>query len=189
MRQECREHFPRHRLQRKPLVCDPARHHGTCVMQVPWYMSGSLTRGGGENVPGIPGACANRNFTYLVRCPWNYNTIVWYTTSFLFNVAIVVVFPYHNMGRERRWPHWMKKSLYIGIEWLCITVTSHERIGDSNHRPLHCLFNSLFRLTPKLCITCLCKGKSPMTSGFTSQKTSNAESDFMPWRHHGICYF
>ena len=28
---------------------------------VPWCMPESLTRGGGENVPGIPGACANRN--------------------------------------------------------------------------------------------------------------------------------
>ena len=27
-----------------------------------WCMSGSLTRIGGENVPGIPGACATRNF-------------------------------------------------------------------------------------------------------------------------------
>ena len=33
-------------------------------------MSGSLTNGGGENVPGIPGACATRNFTYLARGPW-----------------------------------------------------------------------------------------------------------------------
>ena len=33
-------------------------HHGTCVTHAPWFMSGSLTRGGGENVPGIPGACA-----------------------------------------------------------------------------------------------------------------------------------
>ena len=32
-------------------------------------MSASLTRGGGENVTGIPGACATRNFTYLVRGP------------------------------------------------------------------------------------------------------------------------
>ena len=42
-------------------------------MHVPWCMPGSLTRvsfevGGGENVPGIPGACATRNLTYLVRC-------------------------------------------------------------------------------------------------------------------------
>ena len=33
-------------------------HHGTCVTHVPWCMSGLLNRGGGENVPGIPGACA-----------------------------------------------------------------------------------------------------------------------------------
>ena len=50
--------FPTRRLQRKPLVSDPDMHHGTCVMHVPWCMSGSLTCGGGENVPGIPGACA-----------------------------------------------------------------------------------------------------------------------------------
>ena len=39
-------------LQRKPLVSDPGMHHGTCVTHVPWCMSGSLTRGGGENVRG-----------------------------------------------------------------------------------------------------------------------------------------
>ena len=45
-------------------------HHGTCVTHVPWCMSGSLTRGGGENVPGISGAYATRNFTYLARDAW-----------------------------------------------------------------------------------------------------------------------
>ena len=44
-------------------------HNGTCVTQVPWCMSRSLTHGGGQNVPGIPGACATHNFTYLVRGP------------------------------------------------------------------------------------------------------------------------
>ena len=63
--------FSRHRLQRKPLVSDPGMHHGTCVTHVSWSMSGSLTRGGRENVPGIPGACATLNFTYLVRGPWH----------------------------------------------------------------------------------------------------------------------
>ena len=43
------------------------------LAHVPWCMSGSLTRGGGENVPGIPGAGATRNFTYLVRSPWRLN--------------------------------------------------------------------------------------------------------------------
>ena len=69
MRREWRERFPRHRLQRKPLVSDPGVHHRTCVTHVPWCMSGSLTHGGGENVLGIPGACATRNFTYLARGP------------------------------------------------------------------------------------------------------------------------
>ena len=70
MRRECWERFPRHWFQRKLLVSDPGMHHGTCVTHVPWCMSGSLTRGGGENVPGIPGACATSNFAYLARGPW-----------------------------------------------------------------------------------------------------------------------
>ena len=53
--------FPRRRFQRKPLISDPGMHHGTCVTHVPWCMSGSLTCGNGENVPGIPGACAPAN--------------------------------------------------------------------------------------------------------------------------------
>ena len=57
------------RIQRKLLVSDPSTHHGTCVTHVPWCMSGSLTCGGGENVPGIPGACATRNSAYLARGP------------------------------------------------------------------------------------------------------------------------
>ena len=65
MRRECRERFPRHQFQRKPLVSDPGMHHGTCVTHVSWCMSGSLTSGGGHNVPSIPGACAARNFTLM----------------------------------------------------------------------------------------------------------------------------
>ena len=61
--------FLRHRLHRKPLVSDSGMHQGTCVTHVPWCMSGSLSRGGRENVPGIPGTRATRNFTYLIRGP------------------------------------------------------------------------------------------------------------------------
>ena len=70
MRRECREHFPRHWLQRKPLVSDSG------VTHVPWCKSGLPTRGGGENVPGIPGACTTLNFTYLARGPWNRHTVL-----------------------------------------------------------------------------------------------------------------
>ena len=69
MRRERRERFPRHRLQRKPPVRDPGMLHGACVTHVPCCMSGSLTRGGGENVPGITGAYAPRNIMYLLRGP------------------------------------------------------------------------------------------------------------------------
>ena len=67
MRRESRERYLRHRLQRISLVSDPGMHHGTCVTHVPWCMSVSLSRGGGENVSGIPRARATRNFAYLVR--------------------------------------------------------------------------------------------------------------------------
>ena len=60
MRQECRECFPHHRFRRKPLVSDTSMHYSRHVRHthVPWCMSGSLTHGDGENVPGIRGACA-----------------------------------------------------------------------------------------------------------------------------------
>ena len=71
MRRECWERFLRHWLQRQPLVSIPGMHHGTWVMHVPWFMSGSLTYGGGENVPGILAACVTRKFTYPARGPWH----------------------------------------------------------------------------------------------------------------------
>ena len=40
--------FPRYRFQRKSPVSIPGMHHGTCVTHVPWCMSGSLIRDGGE---------------------------------------------------------------------------------------------------------------------------------------------
>ena len=85
MCRECRERFPRHRLRWKSPVSDPDMHHSTCVTHVPWCMPGSLNRIGGENVPGIPGACTTRNFTYLVRGPcknvWRkwVSSVFWHT--------------------------------------------------------------------------------------------------------------
>ena len=57
-----------------PRVSDPHIHHGRCVTQVPWCrdhkIAVSFEVGSRENVTSIPGACATRNFTYLVRSPW-----------------------------------------------------------------------------------------------------------------------
>ena len=97
MRRECRERFSHHRLQRKLLVSDPGMHQCTCVTHVPWFMSGSLIRGGGENVPGIPGARATLKFTYLVRGPCKIAIEIWAWISYYvlhFNVnANTNVFP------------------------------------------------------------------------------------------------
>ena len=77
MPREWRERFPDHRLKRKPLVSYPGMHYGMCITHAPWCLSGSLTRR--ENVPGIPGACATRNFAYLVRSPWI--RMIWFDCS------------------------------------------------------------------------------------------------------------
>ena len=55
-------------------VSDLDMHYGSCVTHVPWCMPGSLTSGflwslWRGNVPGIPGACATRNYTYLAWGP------------------------------------------------------------------------------------------------------------------------
>ena len=36
---------------KKTTISIPSMHHGTCVMHVPWYMSGLLISGGGETFP------------------------------------------------------------------------------------------------------------------------------------------
>ena len=66
-------------FKRKLLVSDPGMHHGTCVTHVPWCMSGSLTCGDGENVPGIPGACAPAILRIWQEA--HYLNQWWYTSS------------------------------------------------------------------------------------------------------------
>ena len=100
---KCRERFPRLRLQRKPLVSDPGMYHGTCVTHLPWCMSGSLTRSAREDAPGIPGACATRNFTYLARGPWRKGSK---PVSFFW----LVVGSYHWLGGKL----WCLQHYYVG---------------------------------------------------------------------------
>ena len=62
-------------FSRPPRVSDVNMHHDTCVALVcdacrDRNPAVSFEIGGRENAVGIPGACANRNFTYLVRGPW-----------------------------------------------------------------------------------------------------------------------
>ena len=50
-------------------VCH-ARGAGEDVPGISRRMSGSLTRGGEEDVPGFPATWATRNFAYLTRGQW-----------------------------------------------------------------------------------------------------------------------
>ena len=63
----------------------------------------------GRNVPGIPGACATRNFTYLVRGPWFFSIIpnfihvdiLWYVfaASNVFQGVHLFVFGFSRRAR------------------------------------------------------------------------------------------
>ena len=70
MCRECRECFPRHRWLAIPtcITCIASR---TCrdASRDRW-LAVSVEVGVGQNVRGIPDACATSNFTYLVRDPW-----------------------------------------------------------------------------------------------------------------------
>ena len=59
--------------------------------------------------------------------------------------------------------------------------------GVSNNQPPYCLFNRLFRSkkTPKLRVTGLCAGNSPVIGEFPAQMTSNAKNVSIWWCHYG----
>ena len=105
MRWEYPERFPCHRLQRKLIVSD----HGTCVTHVSWCMSGSLARGGGENVPGIPGARATCNFMYLARGPWA-------KVCLAMNSISVAMTLYRGNGNGA---FWIQGAVCLGILFHC----------------------------------------------------------------------
>ena len=81
MRRECREPFPRHQLQRKPLVSD----HGTCVTHVPWCMSGSVTRRWRGKRSRHSRRMRNMQFLYLARVPSGSTVVTLSLDTFLPN--------------------------------------------------------------------------------------------------------
>ena len=78
MRRECWERLPHHRGLAIP-TCITARAWRTCRDACrDRYLEVSFEVSGGKNVPGIPGACATHNFTYLARgpCRYEYSNLV-----------------------------------------------------------------------------------------------------------------
>ena len=76
-------------------------------------------------------------------------------------------------------------SKYPPLPW-----RHNERHDVSNHQPRDCLLNRLFRRrskkTPKLRITGLWAGNSPVAGEFPAQMASNAENISIWWRHHAV---
>ena len=99
----------------------------------------------------------------------------------------------------RQWWCWWAKLVgndYVQMWWkyvgwhanITLQLRHNERDGVSNHQRLHCLLNCWFRRrskkTPKLHVTGLCAGNSPVTGEFPTQKASYAENVSTWWRHH-----
>ena len=61
----------------QPPVSDLDMHHGTCVTDVSWCMSGSLTRSGGQMFPAFP-AHAHPQFYVSGKRPTKQNSYICY---------------------------------------------------------------------------------------------------------------
>ena len=77
----------------------------------------------------------------------------------------------------------MRVDLFWALQW------RHNGRGSvSNHQPLDCFPNRLFRRkskkTSKLRVTGLCAENSPGTGEFPAQRGSDAENVSIWWRHH-----
>ena len=93
-------------------------------------------------------------------------------------------------GYNGWWWHGDARSHSInrhGTNLLLLQWRHNGRDGVSN--PVPRLFAQPFDQTQikksKLRVTGLCEGNTPVTGGFPSQRTSNAENVSVWWRHHG----
>ena len=97
------------------------------------------------------------------------NTEVWKPADFIYRCV-------------SRWPCRQNSTV---LQW-----RHNGRDGVSNHRRLDCFLIRLFRRrskkTPKLRVTGICEGNSPVTGEFPAQTASNVENVSIWWRHHDI---
>ena len=111
MHRECRKLILYHRELAIP-TCITARAWRTCRdVCRDRYLAVAFEVGGGEIVPGIPGACTTRNFPYLVRAP-GCNIILRYIQgqyhppnaySHQTNIKIYRGWQFNNSKWKRRW--------------------------------------------------------------------------------------
>ena len=80
-----------------------------------------------------------------------------------------------------------QEESHLALQW-----RHNGRDGVSNYEPHHRLLNCLFmrrsKTASKLRVTGLCEGNSSVTSEFTTQRASKAESASFWWRHHEVAF-
>ena len=115
MRRECQKLF-----STPPRVSDPDIHHGKCVTHVPRCMPGSLTSGfllsRWREKRSRHGACATRNFAYLVRGPFTQVILTWQVKGF-----VLLIYYSTNIPEEG------------GFWKLSQSLSLHVRFGAANH--------------------------------------------------------
>ena len=91
-------------------------------------MLGSLTLSGRQNVPGIPGACTTRNFTYLARGPcqhisWDLSIQLWYHHLISKHLCEIIkchikcLTSYNHLSLKWEWMPILRKMVFIF--WQC----------------------------------------------------------------------
>ena len=138
MHREFRERLPRYQLQRKPLVSDPGMHHGTCVMHVPWWMSGSLTRCGREKRSWYSRRMRNPQFYGSGKRPIgisNYIHVKYWdmNTHPRHNVKVVLGYGWVITSHIKWWV-WLHMHASISIE---PCYEKGPQMSDKRSQPMH----------------------------------------------------
>ena len=138
-----------------------------------------------------PIICKDNIFCVYKQFPMTVKTLISYVTW--------LAYKWQKKGR----PSHIHDSLCLFVQSImrpgnCYTAYllqwhHNERDGGSNHQPHNCIFNCLFsrrsKKTPRLRVTGLCVGNSPMTGEFPAQMASNEDNVSIWWRHHVLCKF
>ena len=91
----------------------------------------------------------------------------------------------HIIENIKFWHEWLLpitvKPAIVLLQW-----RHNGRDSVSNHQSHDCLFRRRLKKTPKLRVTGLCEGNSPVTGEFPAQMASNVENVSIWWRHHAL---
>ena len=132
---ECRERFPRHRGSAIPTRVTP-RAWRTCRDACrDRNLAVSFEVGVGENISGIPGACAFRNFVYPIRGPWRCGNDVQPNQCLFvrngFKLLIVTIYKTMWESVKHYWWHFCSGRCFNHAYTMeiCLDIMFCEKIG------------------------------------------------------------